>query len=157
MKQLSQLHKIAQVRERRAVTECQKQHQRRLEAERARHQAIDVVNGLQQAREEVLAGVWREPVISCESLQNAFSCADYLTGQQQVAQRKVVQAETEEAKVVSEWEQARIDQAVAMRSTFKLGKALDKHLVNHRRALEQHAAQKREDEAPCPAPRSVSW
>ena len=157
MKQLSQLHKIAQVRERRAVTECQKQHQRRVAAERARHQAVEVVNGFRHARDEVLAGVWRDPVVSCEALQNAFSCADYLTGQQQLAQRKVVQAETEEAKVVSGWEQARADQALAMRSTFKLGKALDKRLVDYRRALEQHAAQRREDDAPSPAPGSGSW
>ena len=157
MKQLSQLHKIAQVRERRAVTECQKQHQRRVAAERARHRAVEVVHSLQQARDDVLAGVWREPVISCESLQAAFSCADYFAGQQQVAQRKVVQAETDEAKVVSEWEQARADQALAMRSTFKLGKALDKHLVDHRRAVEQHAAQLREDDAPSPTSGSVSW
>ena len=143
---LAQLHKIAKIREQRAVSECQSKHQMHMAAEKACQDAISVVEGLRQAREDVMSSVWRERVITGESIQNAIQCAEYLATQQQMAQKKVITAEAAQAKALSEWEEARSEQAVAMRSTFKLGKALDTQVTTDRRATEQRVAKIRDDD-----------
>ena len=154
---LAQLHKIAQARERRAVSECQTRHQRHIAAERACHAAVSVVSGLRQAREDVMSAVWLEPVVSGESIQMAIQCAEYLAGQQQAAQKKVVSTQADEAKAAKDWEEARSDQAVALRACFKLGKALDAHVAGQRRAHEQRAAKVRDDDGLISSPTIGSW
>ncbi len=154
---LAQLHKIAKVREQRAVAEAQSRHQLHMAAERACQEAVSVVNGLRQAREDVMTKVWSDQVITGESIQMAIQCAEYLATQQQMAQKKVLSAEAAQAKALSEWEDARSEQAVAMRSTFKLGKALDAHLVTQRRTAEQRAATLRDDDGQPIAAKVGSW
>jgi hypothetical protein len=150
--QLAQLHKIAKVRERRAVLECQKRRQRHVAAEQACQEAVSVVNGLRQERENILSSVWLAPEVSGASIQMAIQSADHLVWQQQVAQKKVVSTQEDEAKAAQEWEEARSDQAVAMRACFKLDKALETHVASQRRAHEQRVAKVRDDDGHIPPP-----
>ena len=158
MNRLAQLQQIAQVRERKAVRECQARQQEQLAAERARVEAVAVVTQLQRHREEVLAGVWRSSApITGHDIQAAVQCADNLVVQEKSAQHKVQQAQTQEAEAAARWSEARAAQAAALRTCHKLDHAVDLATSHERRALERLLAARRDDDGPTPSPVGGAW
>lgn len=158
MNHLARLQKIAQLRERKAIRECQARQQQQFAAERAHLEAVAAVTQLQHRREEVLAQVWSTgaPVTGHE-VMTAIQCAEHLAMQEKGAQREVQQAKTREAEAMARLTEARAVQAAALRASHKLDHAADIASSDDRRALERVMATRREDDAAAPLPVGGAW
>ncbi|MES2888925.1 MAG: hypothetical protein V4739_13065 [Pseudomonadota bacterium] len=158
MSRLAQLQQIAEVRERKAIRECQARHQAQAAAARERLEAVAVVTQLKHRREDMLANVWRSGApVTGHDVQTAIRCADHLAVQEKTAQKEVQQAQTRETEATARWNEARAVQAAALRTTHKLDHAADVAAGNARRALERQVATRRDDDGPTPVPTRSAW